>query len=423
MKRLNILVFPCGSEVGLEIFRSLKYSRHIKLLGGSSIDDHGKFVFNDYHGDFPFITSELFLSYLKNFIKKHDVDAIYPAMDSVITILKSHEDDLGCKIISSPKETSLLCASKIKTYEHFKEQDFIPFIYKSLNSVIKYPIFIKPDIGYGSIGAKKINSYEEGIQHIATLNSYVITEYLPGDEYTVDCFTNMNNELIFVGPRPRRRTKSGISVNTISIPIDKRKEFEELAETINSKMDFNGAWFFQVKKNIEGKLKLLEIASRMGGSSSLYRLKGVNFALLSVFNTFGQKVSILENKYSIEIDRALDVRMKLDFDFINVYVDFDDCLVLDNIVNVKLVSVLYEYINQGKKIILITRHEKNITESLKKYRLHHLFDEIIHITNKNEKKSRFIKADKSIFIDDSFVERLDVAKTHNIPVFSPDMIN
>ena len=41
----NILVFPCGSEIGLEINNALKWSTHIELFGASSVDDHGKYVY------------------------------------------------------------------------------------------------------------------------------------------------------------------------------------------------------------------------------------------------------------------------------------------------------------------------------------------------------------------------------------------
>lgn len=36
----KVLVFPCGSEIGLEIHNSLKWSTHIDLWGGSSVNDH-----------------------------------------------------------------------------------------------------------------------------------------------------------------------------------------------------------------------------------------------------------------------------------------------------------------------------------------------------------------------------------------------
>ena len=43
----NILVFPCGSEIGLEIYNSVKYSTYFNLIGANSSDDHGKFVYEN----------------------------------------------------------------------------------------------------------------------------------------------------------------------------------------------------------------------------------------------------------------------------------------------------------------------------------------------------------------------------------------
>lgn len=418
----NILVFPCGSEVGLEIHRSLKFSRHVHLIGGSSIDDHGKFVFENYYGNFPFISKPNFVSFLKNFIDEHSIDAIYPAMDMVISFLKPLESQLNCKIISSPLKTSLICSSKKETYSRLENLVNIPKVYKDLGEIESFPVFVKPTIGYGSKGAKIIESFDDGENHVKIWGDCIICDYLPGEEYTVDCFTNRKGELMFVGPRPRRRTRTGISVNTVSIDVNERIEFEEFAKIINSKLVFRGAWFFQVKRDVNNKLALMEVASRMGGSSLLYRYKGVNFALLSVFDAFDYDVNILENNLNIEIDRALDVVVKMDYEFNKVYVDFDDCLVLHGKVNVKLVAKIYQWINEEKNVYLITRHEFDINESLAKYRLSNLFDAVIHIDDKS-KKSKYIEGHKAIFIDDSYVERNDVAKTHGIPVFAPDMIN
>jgi len=43
--KTRILVFPCGSEIGLEIHNSLRFSTHIELFGGSTIANHGKYVY------------------------------------------------------------------------------------------------------------------------------------------------------------------------------------------------------------------------------------------------------------------------------------------------------------------------------------------------------------------------------------------
>lgn len=102
--------------------------------------------------------------------------------------------------------------------------------------------------------------------------------------------------------------------------------------------------------------------------------------------------------------------------------DFDDCILIDsNKVNPKLISYLYNCINNGIKLSLLTRHEGDLYQKLKQLRITNLFDRIIHIT-KGEKKSKYIDNEFSIFIDDSYAERKEVNSACGIPVFGLDMI-
>lgn len=419
----NILVFPCGSEIALEIYRSVKDCAHFTLLGASSVDDHGKFVYQDYIDKIPFITESNFLSEIKKIIEERKIDAIYPAMDSVIEILKTNEDYLGCKVIASCPETTQICLSKSKTYETLKGIIKTPETY-NFSSVNQYPVFVKPDIGYGSRGAKKINNCEELKIHIKKNPGAIICEYLSGKEYTVDCFTDFKGNLIVAKPRERCRVMNGISVNTK--PVFDNGEFTEFAKKINNTIQFNGAWFFQVKRDENGVLTLLEIASRFGGSSSLFRAKGINFALMSLYNAFDISVSVIENNYDVEMDRALDNKYKINLFYEEVYVDFDDCLYLEKkYLNTTLVAFLYKCINEGKKITLLSKHDDELLGSLDKLlkdlRIESLFDRVIHISFDDE-KFKYIDNNKAIFVDDSFEERRKISNNCNIPVFSLDMI-
>lgn len=419
MEKKNILVFPCGSEVALEIYRSVQYSRHFNLIGANSIDDHGKFVFDNYIGSIPFYDDPTFIDTIKTIVEIHKIDAIYPAMDAVINILKKNEIKLGCKIVSAISETTEVCLSKSKTYEKLKNSIQVPIIYSNISSIEKYPVFMKPDVGYGSRGAAKIESEMEVEAHLAKYPTSIISEYLPGKEYTIDCFTNFNRELLFIGHRERSRISNGISVNTSTLLSDSR--FLEIAKGIHEQIEFNGAWFFQVKEREDGSLCLMEIASRLGGSSAVYRMQGVNFALMSLFNIFKEKVSITRNNYKIELDRALSNSYKIELDFQFVYVDLDDTLLINNKINIQLITALFKFINQGKTIILITKHESNLEETLSRNKINSIFDRIIHLT-KDSKKYEYIREEKSIFIDDSYVERKEVNDNLNIPTFSPDMV-
>lgn len=416
----NILVFPCGSEIGLEIHRSLKYSAHVNLIGASSIDDHGSFVYKNYINGVPFIDDINFIESLKYLVEKHKIDAIYPAMDKVISIIKNHEEKLGCLVISSPKKTTDICLSKRKTYQFLMNEIKTPIIYDSIDKIVNYPVFLKPNIGYGSRGVKLAHDKNQVLSHIRENTDILMLEFLPGQEYTVDCFTNSQGALLFVGPRERSRITNGISVNT-STMNDETNEFIEIANKINNIIKFQGAWFFQVKRDIGGKLTLMEIASRLGGSSAVYRNDGVNFALLSIFDAFGHVVKILNNTLDIELDRALSNKYKIKCHFDAVYVDFDDCLVIDNKINETLIAFLYQEINKKKEIILITKHEKNIYESLSQFRISNIFDQVIHI-GKEDEKFIYIKHKAAIFIDDSHQERSKIKEKLGIPTFSPDMI-
>lgn len=418
--RLNILVFPCGSEIGLEIHRSLKYSNHINLFGANSVDDHGKFLYENYIPDLPFYNDKDFLLAIKEVIDKYDIDAVYPAMDAVIEYLSEIEEELGCLVIGSPQKTNKICLSKASTYAVLKGLINLPRLYESIHSVINYPVFMKPDIGYGSRGAKLIKNRLEAEEHLKEYPTSLILEYLPGKEYTVDCFTDKNGELLFTGARERARVSNGISVNTK--PVEKIDKFTGIAEIINDKLDFRGAWFFQVKEDINNDLCLLEVASRLGGSSSIFRNTGINFALLSIFDAFGSDVKLFNNNFDIELDRALSNKYKISITFDKAYIDFDDCLILrDEKVNLELISLVFKLINNGVKVILLTKHERDLEASLKKYRLQNVFDEIIHL-EKNDSKYKYINKNNAIFIDDSFVERKEVFKKLRIPVFAPDSV-
>ena len=420
MERKKILVFPCGSEIGLEIYRSLKYSRHFEVFGGNSVDDHGKFVFENYIGNIPFVDDKNFINSLRKIIKKYNIDAVYPTMDKVITTLVKNQKNLDCKIICSSLLTTQICLSKSKTYERFKDLVLVPKIYKEVSEIDSYPVFLKPDIGYGGRGIAKVNNKDELNFQFKKNPSLIILEYLEGEEYTVDCFTNRKGQLLFVGPRKRCRIRTGISVNTKTI-LDINGEFRRTAEIINSNLELQGAWFFQLKGDTYGNLKLLEIASRLGGSSGIFRLKGINFALFTLWDTFGYDVEISENDFQVEMDRALNCVFKYDINFDTVYVDFDDCLIIKDKINTKLVSFLYQCVNQNKKLILISKHNSELIESLKKSRLQNLFDKIIHI-NKSDNKTKYITKKSAIFIDDSYTERLEVFNYCRIPVFGTDAI-
>ncbi len=414
----NVLVFPCGSEIGLEINRALAYSKHFTLYGGNSVDDHGKFVYKNYIAGLPFIDAPNFIDEINKIIELHKIDFIIPAHDSVVLKMAENQRIIKATVITSCVETCIICRSKRKTYETFKNIIPIPIVY-DFTKKMNFPIFLKPDVGQGTKGTYKVNTKKEVDFYLKKDSTLLVLEFLPGKEYTVDCFTDKNGKLLFVGGRERARIYNGISVN--SRPINNPK-FQQLAEIINQTLSFQGVWFYQVKERANHELVVMEIAPRIAGTMALYRVLGINFVQLALFDRMGIEVSILKNKFDIEIDRALFARFLFKKYYSYVYIDLDDTIICNNAVNADIMKFLYQARNMGKKIILLSRYKKDIKAILSKFAISNLlFDDIILIEG-NQNKAKYIKNIDSIFIDDSFAERKAVLDTLNIPVFSLDAI-
>ncbi|CDM24594.1 ATP-grasp enzyme-like protein [Castellaniella defragrans 65Phen] len=418
----RILVFPCGSEIGLEIHRALCYSTHFELIGASSADDHGRFVYDNYVGGLPFHDSPDFAPRLAEIIQTHRIDALYPTMDAVAETLQDLAERLGVRVIGSPAAVTRICASKTLTYDTLDGLVPIPARYPDLAAVPAYPVFIKPDRGYGSRHAARADDAAGAAALLARQpgRDMLILEYLPGREWTVDCFSDRHGVLLFHAVRGRDRISNGISVHT-SPSADFAGLFTDWASAINEKLRPRGAWFFQAKLDGAGQPKLLEVAARFAGSSALQRGLGVNLPLLSAFDAFDWPVSVAANDYPIELDRALENRFRIQLDYRHVYVDLDDCLLVRGRLNTALIAFLYKAIDGGCTITLLTRHADDPRETLRRVRLGAIFDRIIHITD-GSPKSTHIDLLPAIFIDDSFRERDAVARHLGIPVFAPDMI-
>lgn len=401
---MNILVFPCGSEIGLEIHRSLVGKKGINLIGLSSVEDHGRYVYENYLGDCPFVNHIDFKNKIHGLVIDFKIEVIYPANEVALLKLKELEPYIGCKVIGPSLETVQICNSKLRTYEVLKSSVKVPEVLPEWSS---YPIFIKPAVGHSAINCHKINSESE-MMALYNPDIHLVLEYLPGKEYTIDCFADQYAE-----GRERSKIIKGISAST---QIVKDGRFEAWAKKINAVLNFPGAWFFQVKENALGELVLLEVGARLAGSSSLSRLRGVNLPLL---NLYDGPVRIKSQEYITEISRALDVKAKINYEFDNVYVDLDDTLIINGKVNFKLLALIYKFRNEGKRVYIITR--SSYLSATCKLQYAHIDESLFTLfmcVKEGERKKEYLRP-RSILIDDSFAEREDIDQ----PAFDTDIVD
>ena len=418
MHKRNVLVFPAGTEIGLEINNALKHCKEVSLFGaGQNIPNHARFAFPEYHV-LPSIHQSDWLPSLIALVTKLKIDYIFPAYDDVIVALSQAANQIPATIITSPTLSCEITRSKTATYRALARRIRVPHVYDSASEVTGYPVLVKPDRGQGSQGVKVINTEAELSQAMGEVCDPIICEYLPGEEFTVDCFSDRERGLLFAGARSRRRIRNGIAVNTTT---EQLPQVWNIADVIGRTLSLRGAWFFQLKRAVDGELTLLEVAPRIAGAMAAHRVIGVNFPLLSIFEHERVNIKLLTNPGQIELDRALSNRYRYQLDFGTAYIDLDDTLILNGQVNLQVVKFIYQCINQGKQIKLITRHQSDLGETLRKHRLLNLFDDILHITE-GTTKSSLITERNAIFIDDSFAERMEVSQHCGISTFDGSML-
>lgn len=370
---MNILIIPCSTQIGVEQFKSLKYNKHFSLFGASHNNKDELFT-NFIKLQNNIESKEDFIKEIISIKKHYNIDIILPAHDEIQYILKNVKE-LEDTIPGSPLDTVNVCRYKSKTYEALKNTKFVP----KYSIIKKDEIFLKPDKGQGTRKTFKIDE------------QYVSCEYLSGKEYTVDCFSNTNGEILYVLPRERTTINNGISELTT---IVHNNIFNKIAIEISNKIILNGAWFFQVKEDLSGNLKLLEVATRIGGASGISRVNGVNLTGLLLYQHIGKNIKILNQNIVTTFNRK---EFFYDFDYNTIFLDYDDTF-----------EFVINHLNSlNKNIIIITRNKEVITKFKTIY--------VDENTKKSEVINREISNDrKAIFIDDSFKELEDVYSNCNI---------
>lgn len=243
---MRVLVLPSVTELGREVIRALE--GHVEIIAACWPRE----------------------------IDLHQFEHVYPCHDDTLITLAGRFD-----LISSPAETLRICRYKSLTYNILGDVVRVPR--GGYPKTRGYPCFVKPDSGESSKVSAVANNETELRSAIREAMSYkgdvIVSEYLPGDEYTVDCFSDRDDGLLWVNPRKRIQTERGISTETQTIEGD---EYREFAKAIAGKLRLFGAWFFQAKRDKYGNLCLLEVAPRIAGGSSLARMSGVNLPLMTL---------------------------------------------------------------------------------------------------------------------------------------------
>lgn len=410
---MNILVVPGTNRCAAEVINSISSMKDVKLFGGGSdVENSSEYPYEKFFYVNDISNVDVALEDLNAIIsnKANSIDYVILTHDQWIYETRNIEFT-DARIIKHNADAIEIASFKSRTYETFEDIIRVPKIYENKDSISAFPIFAKPDRGQGSRGSMVINSPDEMDQYLNEHSeNYVLCEYLPGEEFTIDCFSNKYSKVIYKSARERTEIEGGVAVGTKIVNLP---DIDSMVEQISLQLNLCGAWFLQVKQNLNGELVLMEIGLRIAGASGIQRTCGVNLMAAWLFQENKAEINMVHSDISSEIRKISDKKIvTYNKKIYRIYVDLDDTILLPSkVLNIDLISTLTIARSHGMPLILLTRHSGDLEGMLGLYNLVGFFDEVHWIQDGARKSSKINGEENFFFIDDSFRERQEVMNT------------
>ncbi|PWK26176.1 carbamoyl-phosphate synthase large subunit [Arcicella aurantiaca] len=203
---------------------------------------------------------EQIYTHLTEIVNQYQIHIILPFVDPATLTASVLKEKLPNVFIPvSSIETCDIFFDKAKANQWFLGENF-PVPHQDLS---KFPLIAKPIKGSASQGIEKIENEAELTQFLAShqAEDYLIQGFIEGDEYTVDCYVDIEGEIMSIVPRKRLETISGEVSKSITEKDDLLIEF---SAQILKKANFLGAITIQFLKDSTDAY-IMEINPRLGG--------------------------------------------------------------------------------------------------------------------------------------------------------------
>jgi carbamoyl-phosphate synthase large subunit len=283
MHEINVLITAASRRVPLiQAFVQALKGRGIK--GNVITTDMNNLspglYFGSRHYIVPLTTDTQYIPIVKSICFRERIHLLIPTIDDELPLFGKHIVDfgaMGIKVAVSSERTGLICNDKYST-AHFLSGKGIPFARTWLPFELKfpelrYPLFLKPRTGRGSVGAFTIRNEHELRFFLEYVPDPVVQEYLDGKEFTVDLLADFDGQVISVVPRERMVVRSGVTDRgrTLHHP-----GLIHLAIETAKTLDIRGPANIQLKLN-EEKATLFEVNPRFSGGIPLTIAAGADF--------------------------------------------------------------------------------------------------------------------------------------------------
>jgi len=300
-RAFNVLISSLSKKVPLvravrEAMASLGLSG--KIIGADAASECVGRYFVDEFWHMPKI-EQLSIDDLIKYCLQHQIKAIIPTRDGELLFYAEHkskleENGIGCMV--SPPDAIKLCRDKAVFADKLDQEDY-PTIasFRNLDKMIDrlysdcddMTFVVKEQYGSGarSIG---LDLSDEDARIFAQQLQYPIYQpYIKGKEYSIDVYIDRHGKSHGAVVRKRELICDGESQITTSV---QDQQLENLCSEISEYLGLYGHAVWQVLRDDNGNLHLIECNPRFGGASSLSVAMGLNTFAWFFLEVLGQSL-------------------------------------------------------------------------------------------------------------------------------------
>jgi carbamoyl-phosphate synthase large subunit len=230
----------------------------------------------------PLASEPDYVDRIRDICAAMDVGLVVPTIDDELTpfaVAAPAFAAAGVCVAVSPVETTRICNDKHATCVALAAKGIAAatsFVPGSLPQQPRFPLFIKPRYGRGSVSAYPVRNARELAFFLDYVPDPVVEEYLDGPEFTIDVLCDFSGRPLSIVPRQRLVIRAGVTDRgrTSSDPA-----LIALADACTAALPFAGPVNIQCRV-VNGRPTVFEINPRFSGGIPLTIEAGADFPLM-----------------------------------------------------------------------------------------------------------------------------------------------
>jgi len=334
---INILMTGAGAPGAAGILKCLAQEPGYNVtVADANPNAVGRYLHRDFEL-IPHASDTGFIDSVLSLCRKKNIHVVLPLVTKELIPLASYKEEFelaGAKLIVSPAPSLEIANDKARLYQFLQWRGFDIPDFRVVETIDQFnvaadelgfpnkTICFKPSVANGSRGFRIINkdinehhllfnekpsstfiSYSDAIRILSSkpFPELLVSEYLPGEEYSIDCLAK-NGESLLVLPRLRKKMINGI---TVEGEFTMNENLIRYCTDIIHQLKLHGNIGIQVKANDAGKLLVLEVNPRVQGTISAALGAGINLPVLAIKQELGRPIlpEELEIKWGTKFSR------------------------------------------------------------------------------------------------------------------------